>query len=294
VSGEESWNHGHAEANGIRVHYVRQGSGTPLVLLHGWPEFWFVWRKNIPALAERFDVIAPDLRGFGESEKLPLPEPPGGLLDELVEDLRGLADALGIERFGIVSHDVGSFVAQRFAARYPERVLGLFFFNCVYPGIGRRWLEPESVREIWYQSFHQQPWAADLVGSSREACGIYLKHFLDHWADEPGVFDEDFEAWVDNFMRPGNLRGSFDWYVGVGEARMKMMREGAPDLPKIQPPAYFLWGKSDPILKVRWADRLGDYFADFELEPATGAGHFVHYERSELANGRITRFFSGL
>ena len=294
MSGEESWNHGHAEANGIRVHYVRQGAGTPLVLLHGWPEFWFVWRKNIPALAERFDVIAPDLRGFGESEKPPLPEPPGGLLDELVEDLRGIADALGIERFGIVSHDVGSFVAQRFAARYPERVLGLFFFNCVYPGIGRRWLEPESVREIWYQSFHQQPWAADLVGSSREACGIYLKHFLDHWADEPGVFDEDFEAWVDNFMRPGNLRGGFDWYVGVGEARMKMMREGAPDLPKIQPPAYFLWGESDPILKVRWADRLGDYFADFELEPATGAGHFVHYERPELANGRITRFFLGL
>jgi pimeloyl-ACP methyl ester carboxylesterase len=294
VSGEESWNHGHAEANGIRVHYVRQGSGTPLVLLHGWPEFWFVWRKNIPALAERFDVIAPDLRGFGESEKPPLPEPPGGLLDELVEDLRGLADALGIERFGIVSHDVGSFVAQRFAARYPERVLGLFFFNCVYPGIGRRWLEPESVREIWYQSFHQQPWAADLVGSSREACGIYLKHFLDHWADEPGVFDEDFEAWVDNFMRPGNLRGGFDWYVGVGEARMKMMREGAPDLPKIQPPAYFLWGESDPILKVRWADRLGDYFADFELEQVPGAGHFVHYERPEVANGRITRFFSGL
>ncbi len=294
MSGEEFWNHGHAEANGIRVHYVRQGSGTPLVLLHGWPEFWFVWRKNIPALAERFDVIAPDLRGFGESEKPPLPEPPGGLLDELVEDLRGLADALGIERFGIVSHDVGSFVAQRFAARYPERVLGLFFFNCVYPGIGRRWLEPESVQEIWYQSFHQQRWAADLVGSSREACEIYLKHFLDHWAHEPGVFDEDFEAWVDNFMRPGNLRGGFDWYVGVGEARMKMMREGAPELPKITPPAYFLWGEGDPILKVRWADRLGDYFSDFELEPAPGAGHFVHYERPDLANDRITRFFSGL
>jgi pimeloyl-ACP methyl ester carboxylesterase len=294
VSSEAPWNHGHAEANGMRVHYVRQGSGTPLVLLHGWPEFWFVWRKNVPALAERFDVITPDLRGFGESDKPPLPEPPGGLLDELVEDLRGLADALGIERFGIVSHDVGSFVAQRFAARYPERVLGLFFFNCVYPGIGRRWLEPESVREIWYQSFHQQPWAADLVGSSREACEIYLKHFLDHWAHEPGVFDEDFGVWVDNFMRPGNLRGGFDWYVGVGEARMKMMREGAPDLPKIQPPAYFLWGESDPVLKVRWADRLGDYFSDFELEPAPGTGHFVHYERPELANGRITRFFSGL
>ena len=268
ASGEAAWNHGYVEANGVRVHYVRQGAGMPLVLLHGWPEFWFVWRKNIPALAERFDVIVPDLRG--------------------------LADALAIEGFGIVSHDVGSFVAQRFAARYPERILGLFFFNCVYPGIGRRWLEPESVVEIWYQSFHQQPWAADLVGSSREACAIYLKHFLDHWADEPGVFDEDFEVWVDNFMRPGNLRGGFDWYVGVGEARMQMMREGAPDLPKIKPPAYFLWGENDPILKVRWADRLGDYFTTFELEPAPGTGHFVHYERPGLVNGRITQFFSGL
>jgi len=264
------------------------------VLLHGWPEFWYVWRKNIGPLSEHFDVVAPDLRGFGLSEKPGLPDPPGRLLDELAEDLLGLADALGLEKFGIVSHDVGSFVAQRFAARYPERVRGLFFFNCVYPGIGKRWLEPDSVTEIWYQSFHQQPWAADLVGSSREACGIYLKHFLDHWAHEPGVFDEDFEAWVDNFMREGNLRGGFDWYVGVGKARMKMMREGAPDLPKIAPPAYFLWGESDPILKARWADRLGDYFSDFEFEPASGAGHFVHYERPDLANDRITRFFSGL
>jgi len=288
------WSHDHVEANGIRVHCVRQGAGEPLVLLHGWPEFWYVWRKNIGPLAQRFDVVAPDLRGFGQSEKPGLPDPPGRLLDELVEDLRGLTDALGFERFGIVSHDVGSFVAQRFAARYPGRVSGLFFFNCVYPGIGRRWLEPDSVTEIWYQSFHQQPWAADLVGSSREACGIYLKHFLDHWSHEPGTFDEDFEAWVDNFMQPGNLRGGFDWYVGVGEARMKMMREGAPELPKIGTPAYFLWGESDPILKVRWADRLEDYFSNFELEPASGAGHFVHYERPDLANDRVSRFFSGL
>jgi hypothetical protein len=102
------------------------------------------------------------------------------------------------------------------------------------------------VREIWYQSFHQQPWAADLVGSSREACGIYLKHFLDHWADEPGVFDEDFEAWVDNFMRPGNLRGGFDWYVGVGEARMKMMREGAPICRRYSLPRTSCGGRATP------------------------------------------------
>ena len=73
-----------------------------------------------------------------------------------------------------------------------------------------------------------------------------------------------------------------------------MIREGATELTKNTPPAYFLWGESDQILKVLWADRLGDYFSDFELEPASGAGHFVHYERPDLANDRITRFFSGL
>ena len=71
------WTHDHVEANGIRVHHVRQGSGEPLVLLHGWPEFWYMWRKNIGPLAEAFDAVVPDLRGFGGTEKKPLPDPPG-------------------------------------------------------------------------------------------------------------------------------------------------------------------------------------------------------------------------
>lgn len=292
---EPSWNHYRVEANGIRIHYVRHGAGAPVVLLHGWPEFWYVWRKNIGPLAEAFDVVVPDLRGFGETEKVSLPDPPGRLLDDLVEDLRGLADGLGLEKFGIASHDVGSFVAQRFAHRYPERLSGLFFFNCVYPGIGKRWLEPESVGEIWYQSFHRQPWAQEIVGESRRTCGVYFKHFLDHWSHEPGTFDGDLEAWVDNFMRPGNLRGGFDWYVGMNEARMKMMREGPPPNPtKIETPTRVLWGESDPILKVRWADRLGDYFSAYEFDPAPQAGHFVHYERPELANAEMARFFGSL
>jgi pimeloyl-ACP methyl ester carboxylesterase len=287
------WDHGYVEANGISVHYVRHGAGSPLVLLHGWPEFWYAYRKNIPALAERFDVIVPDLRGFGDTEKPGLPDPPGGLLDAMVEDLKGLTDALGIGRFGLVSHDVGSFVAQAFARKHPERLRGLFFFNCVYPGIGRRWLEPGTVKEIWYQSFNQQPWAAELVGHDRETCRIYVKHFLDHWAYEPGVFDEDLEAWVDNFSKPGNLQGGFDWYLGIDEARTEIMRHGPPELPRIEVPTRFLWGERDPLIKPEWADRLGDYFAYFTLAIAQGAGHFVHYERPDLANAEIARFFSG-
>jgi pimeloyl-ACP methyl ester carboxylesterase len=133
-----AWNHGYAEANGIRIHHVRHGTGTPLVLLHGWPEFWYVYRKNIPVLAKRFDIIVPDLRGFGDTEKPGLPDPPSTFLEVLVEDLASFMDALGIERFSLVSHDVGSYIAQAFARNYPERLLGLFFFHCVYPGTGKR------------------------------------------------------------------------------------------------------------------------------------------------------------
>jgi pimeloyl-ACP methyl ester carboxylesterase len=291
VNDEPGWNHQYLDTEGITIHYVRHGSGTSLVLLHGWPEFWFVWRKNIPALSESFDVVAPDLRGFGDTGKPALPDPPSRLLSDFVEDLRGLADALGFERFGVASHDVGAYVAQSFARKYPDRLSGLFFFNCPYPGIGERWVEPDEVNEIWYQSFNQQPWAASLVGENRKTCATYFRHFLDHWAREPGHFDEDLETWVDNFMKPGNLQGGFDWYISTNESRIKMIRRGPPDLPSIQIPTRVLWGTSDSVLKVEWADRLGEYFADYDFSSAPEAGHFVHYERPELANREILEFF---
>jgi pimeloyl-ACP methyl ester carboxylesterase len=288
---EPAWNHRYVEVNGIEVHYVRHGAGSPLVLLHGWPEFWFTWRKNVMPLAESFDVVAPDVRGFGETTKVSLPDPPSRLLDDLVEDLRGLADALGFEKFGIVSHDVGAYVAQGFARNYPDRLSGLFFFNCPYPGIGERWAEAEHINEIWYQSFNQQPWAASLVGENRKTCELYIGHFLDHWAHGPGLFDGDVETWVDNFMKPGNLQGGFDWYISTNESRIELIRNGPPELPKIETPTRVLWGESDSVLRVEWADRLGDYFADYSFTPAREAGHFVHYERPDLANREILEFF---
>jgi pimeloyl-ACP methyl ester carboxylesterase len=285
-----AWNHQYVEANGINVHYVRHGEGYPIVLLHGWPEFWYGWHKNIPVLAEEFDVVAPDLRGFGDTDKPG--GPPEELLGDMVEDLRALADSLGFERFGVVSHDVGAYVAQGFARKYPERLGGLFFFNCPYPGIGKRWVDPGSVNEIWYQTFNQQPWAASLVGANRKTCEVYFRHFLDHWAHEPGLFDDDLELWVDNFMQPGNLQGGFDWYIGTRESRLDLIRNGPPELPKIETPIRVRWGEGDPILKVEWADLLGDYFSDVDFAPFGGAGHFAHYERPDIANREILEFFS--
>jgi pimeloyl-ACP methyl ester carboxylesterase len=293
VNGFE-WNHQYLEANGIRVHYVRHGEGFPLVLLHGWPEFWYTWRKNMPVLAGEFDVVAPDLRGFGDTDKPGLPDLPKELLGNLVEDLRGLVDSLGFERFGVVSHDVGAYVAQGFARKYPGRLGGLFFFDCPYPGIGRRWADPDSINEIWYQTFNQQSWTASLVGENRKTCETYFRHFLDHWAHEPGLFDEDLGLWVDNFMKPGNLQGGFDWYIGTNESRLDLIRNGPPDLPKIETPTRIRWGEYDSVLKVKWADRLEDYFADLDFAPMRDAGHFAHYERPDLANREISDFFGKL
>lgn len=284
------WNHQYADLPGLRVHYVRAGQGEPLFLVHGWPEFWYAWHKNIPVLAERYDVIVPDLRGFGDTEK------PGGTpeIATYAEDLKALADHLELGRFGVVTHDVGAGIMQHFARQWPKRLTGLFLFNANHPGVGRRWAEADHLKETWYQYFHQTDLAAELVGASRESCCVYFRHFLSHWAHDPHAFDDDLDAWVDNFMKPGNLRGGFDWYRATNESRLAAIRDGAPKLDKIAVPARVLWGAHDPVLKVEWRDNLEDYFTDIRIDVAPDAGHFVHYESPILANREILTFFDSL
>ena len=288
------WNHQYAEVNGIRLHYVRHGEGMPLVLLHGWPEFWFVWHKNIPVLASSFDVIAPDLRGFGRSEKPAGSAAEAYTLDHHVADLLGLLDTLDLERVGIVSHDIGAMAAHLLARQHPDRVAGLFFFNIPYPGIGARQLAPENMNEIWYQGFHQQEWAAELVGSSRDATRIYFRNMLAHWAQDEHVFDQDLETWVDNYLEPGNLQGGFNWYSAVFPLRIAMMRGETQPVPPIDTATCVRWGEEEPFMKVEYADRLGDYFTNLDFKSVSGAGHFVHYQRPDFANQEIATFFKGL
>jgi epoxide hydrolase 4 len=279
-------------ANGIRTHYLRGGSGPTLLLLHGWPEWSHIWRPVITRLAGDYDLVAGDFRGFGESDN-PSPEPS---LDAgpavLADDVLALADALGVERFGIVAHDIGSFVAQTLVRQAPERVAGLFFFNCAYPGIGARWVEPRHLSETWYQFFHQLPWVAELIGSSRESCRIYLDNFLRHWAYQDHVFDDEIDLWVDNFMRPGNLQGGFNWYRSNHESRMAVIEGRAPTPGPIDCPTRVFWGAHDPLFKREWTDALGEYFSDLEFDFAPDAGHFVHYETPQRAADEIARFFS--
>lgn len=279
---------------GLQVSGLQAGrAGAPLLLLHGWPEWSHAWRPVMSRLAHRFELAAPDLRGFGDTQPFAMsPDHSAGPACH-AEDLLELADRLGWQRFGLVAHDVGSFVAQAIARRAPGRLSGLFFFNCAYPGIGARWVSPGHLGEIWYQFFHQLPWAAQLVGSSREACRLYLRHFLTHWSHRQGWIDESLDDWVDHFLKPGRLQGGFDWYASVHEARMAVIEGRAPVLPPIGVPTRVLWGAHDPVLKPEWADRLHEHFSDLRFDAQPDAGHFVHLEQPDAAAAAIAAFFEG-
>ena len=284
--------HSFVETRGFATHVAEAGRGAPLLLLHGWPEFWATWEPMFARLADRYRLIAPDFRGYCESGNPTQGPSDQAGPDVLADDIVALLDRLDIARAGFVGHDVGAYVMQRLAIRHPDRVTGLFFFNCGTHGVGARWREATQINEIWYQTFHQMPFAPAIVGASRESCRAYFRHFLTHWCYRKDAFDGVLERWVDNFMRPGNLQGGFNWYISQNAGRLAMMAGTAPKPPKIVQPARVLWGRRDPVLKSAWIDVVPEYFENVEAGIAEDAGHFVHYEVPDLAAAEIGKFFS--
>jgi pimeloyl-ACP methyl ester carboxylesterase len=276
------------EASGAAFHVARTGTGRPLLLLHGWPEFWLTWEAVMTRLADRFLLIAPDLRGFGDSDK------PHGTFGppEHAADMLALLDALGIGQVGVVGHDVGGAVMQPLARRAPDRLAGLFFFDFVHPGIGARMAVPDRLNEIWYQSFHQMAMAPALVGATRETCRTYIGHFLRHWSHRKDAFDDLLDAFTDNFLKPGNLAGGFAHYQDSHAGRVAMLKCEAPVLPPIATPTCIRWAQYDPLFPYEWTDRLGETFAEFDLARFPDVGHFPHREDPDRAASEIADFFT--
>ncbi|HXG42802.1 MAG TPA: alpha/beta hydrolase [Dehalococcoidia bacterium] len=287
----DGFSHHQAQVNGLRYHYVRQGSGPPLVLVHGWPGFYYEWHLNIGPLSERFDVVAPDMRGYGYTDKPDVPPAEGYTSAHFAQDLAALLDHLGWQRASFVAHDFGAIWVQRFARTYPQRVERLVLFDPPYPGIGPRWFEPSRLGEVWYMFFHQLPLAEELVGSSRRAIEAYLRHFLSHWSYQKELWtDEEIGHYVEAFSQPGALRGGFNCYRATFQAEAG---QWASPQTKIEAPTLVLWAEADPILPVAWSDRLGDYFSRLTLKRVPQAGHFLMRERPELVNAEVTAFVLG-
>jgi len=276
------------EAKGAAFHVARTGAGRPLLLLHGWPEFWLTWEPVMTRLADRFLLLAPDLRGFGDSDK---PDGPFGP-EQHAADMLSLMDALGFKRFGIVGHDVGGAAMQPLARQAPERVAGLFLFDFVYPGIGARMAEPDRLNHIWYQSFHQMEMAPHLVGATRESCRLYIGHFLKGWAHRKDAFEDVLDAFTDNFLKPGNLAGGFAHYSAAHAGRVRMMKGEAPKLPRIEVETCVRWAEHDPLFPLSWTDRLSETFATLDLAAFPGVGHFPHREDPDRAASEIAAFFA--
>lgn len=273
--------------HGARLHVARAGRGRPLLLLHGWPEFWLTWEPLMSRLANHYQLLAPDLRGFGDSDK------PMGHFgpDNHADDLVGLLDALGLEQVGVIGHDIGGAVMQVLARRTPSRIAGLFFFDFVYPGIGARMAAPERLQEIWYQNFNQLELAVELVGASRASCHAYISHFLRHWSHRKSAFDGVLEQFVDNFMKPGNLEGGFAHYRAVNANRIAMLKGEAAPLPPITQPTCVRWAMHDPLFPVTWTDRLHETFTALDVGTLPDVGHFPHREDPDRAAAEIDSFF---
>jgi len=195
-----------ASLPGVRTHYVERGSGPSVFLLHGWPHTWMAWRHVIPALAARFRVIAPDMRGLGDSSK---PET-GYDVGTLAHDLLSLADHLEIERFSVIGHDWGGPVAFATGLTDPERVERIGVIDVVIPGDGRSAGGNQGGLR-WHHAFHRTPKLPEALTEGREA--TYLGWFYDEFSSTPGAVSPDaFDAYVKAYSQPGAMRCGFNYY----------------------------------------------------------------------------------
>ena len=282
------WTHGFAKANGLRVHYVTAGEGPLVLLLHGFPQYWYAWRKQIPALAARFRVVAPDLRGYGDTDK------PGRARDyaaaSLVEDTASLIAALGEKKARVVGHDWGGAVAWLTALERPEVVERLAVLNCPHPAVFARALRsnPSQMLRSWYMLFFQLPGLPERALLRRDAQGL-RRLFLASSAR--GVFTrEDLDAYAQAAARPGALTAALNYYRAAFRSPRAMLRASDPGR-KISAPTLLIWGEEDRALGKELTLGMEPLFTGpFRLVYVPGAGHWVNEERPDLVNAALADF----
>lgn len=274
------------KTNGIQLHTVMGGlqSGPPVVLLHGFPEMWRCWIRQLPALVEAgCRVIIPDQRGYNLSDK------PKGVknyrISTLVDDIIGLIDALEYEKVNLVGHDWGAVVAWMLASKYPQRLHRLSIMNVPHPAVMKRFLQRdlEQLRRSWYVFFFQLPWlpeagmrANDWRGAVRALRGSGKIHTFT---------DEDIEKYKEAWSQSGAMTAMINWYRAAVLYQRPMLKD-----PCIKVPTLMMWGMQDFALSHRMARPSMDYVKEGNLILFPEATHWVQRDAADEVNHYLIDF----
>lgn len=284
----QSLTEGHAAVNGVRLHYVEAGAGPLVLLLHGFPEFWYCWRHQIPALAAAgFRVIAPDLRGYNLSDK------PAGVasyrMSLLVEDVAGLIRHAGAERAIVVGHDWGGAIAWKLAIERPDLVERLAILNAPHPAAFRRELrQPRQFFRSLYVFYFQLPWLPEWSLRRNDFAG--LDRVFRRQPVRRGAFTaEDVRLYKQALAVPGAATAALNYY----RAAIRFPTPPGDDVRPIVAPTLLIWGLRDPYLGVDLTRGLDRWVRDLRIVRLPNASHWVQNDATEEVNRLLLGFVGG-
>jgi pimeloyl-ACP methyl ester carboxylesterase len=278
--------HRYTVVNGVRLHYVEAGIGPLVVLLHGFPDFWYSWRHQIPGLtAAGFHVIAPDLRGYNLSAK------PHGVrshrVEVLVNDVAGLIRHAGARSAAVAGHDWGGVLAWYLPLYHPDLVDRLLILNAPHPRAYFRELRtPAQLLKSWYVFFFQLPLLPEIV--LRAGDFALLDRMLRRPPMRPGAFTaDDIRRYKEALARPGALTAALNYYrAGFRGIGHPAARARSP----ISVPTLLIWGERDRYLNVRLTEGLERWVSDLRIERLPDASHWVHNDAPERVNQLLLDF----
>jgi len=282
---------GYAAVNGIRLHYAESGSGDKLViLLHGFPEFWYAWQKQLIALSEKFHVVAPDMRGYNLSDKPSRVE--DYRIDKLVADVIGLLDHFGAKQAAIVGHDWGAGVAWAIAQKYPERVSRLAVLQVPLQAAWRANLTLKQFMRSWYMFFFQIPRLPEWL-IARQNFRAIGRTFQEKVGRKNSFTQQDVERYKEAVRQPGALTAAVNYYRANLFDRL-LVRKQTKDKQgdgRIQVPTLFIYGEQDFAIipaTVRGLEKFID--ADYREVRISDSGHWVQNEAPEEVNAALLEF----
>lgn len=241
---------------------------SSVVLLHGWPGAASDYRRVLPQLPDDVEVVVPDLNGYGAAFTGSLPSA-DATAEAQAHRILSLIRERALEKPVIAGYDIGSRVAQALARLAPDEIGGLAV-TPAYPGIADRFFAADRHDLAWYQFFHRNGVAADLIDGDARAVRVYLSHTWRSWTRDISLLaDDEFDDLIRSYSRPGAFRASIEWYRA---------NQGYPSVAAVTVPTIMLWPELDPLFPIEWADRLDEFFTDVSLRTVAGSGHFVPLE----------------